>query len=84
MIFAPDALLQLAAHLAAKQAIPLPLTRETMGAIVDDAERFAAGNERDEPAAIFHACALRAPPPPKARAGCEQGGGSMRRVALIP
>jgi hypothetical protein len=60
MIFDPDALLQLAAQLAAKQAIPLPLTREAMGAIVDDAERLADGDERDEPAALFYACALRA------------------------
>jgi hypothetical protein len=60
MIFDPDALLQLAAQLAARQAIPLPLTRETMIAIVDDANRFAAGNEQDEPAAVFYACALRA------------------------
>jgi hypothetical protein len=60
MIFDPDALLQLAAQLAAKQGIPLPLTRETMCAIVAEAEHLAAGNERDEPAALFYACALRA------------------------
>ena len=60
MIFDPDALLQLAAQLAEKQAIPLPLTRETMSAIVDEAERLAGGDERDEPAALFYACALRA------------------------
>jgi len=60
MIFDPDALLQLAAQLSAKQAIPLPLTRETMCAIVDEAERLAGGDERDEPAALFYACALRA------------------------
>ncbi len=60
MIFDPDALLQLAAQLAAKQGIPLPLDRETMCAIVDEAERFAGGHERDEPAALFYACALRA------------------------
>lgn len=60
MIFDPDALLHLAAQLAASQAIPLPLTRETMSAIVDEAARLAAGNERDEPAALFYACALRA------------------------
>ena len=60
MIFDPDALLQLAAQLAAKQGIPLPLTRETMSAIVDEAERLAGGDERDEPAALFYACALRA------------------------
>lgn len=60
MIFDPDALLDLAALLATRQAIPLPLTRETMSAIVEDAKRFASGNERDEPAALFYACALRA------------------------
>ena len=60
MIFDPDALLQLAAQLAAKQAISVPLTRETMCMIVDEAERLAGGNERDEPAALFYACALRA------------------------
>lgn len=60
MIFDPDALLQLAALLAAKQAIPVPLNRETMCAIVDEAERFAGGHELDEPAALFYACALRA------------------------
>jgi hypothetical protein len=31
-----------------------------MCAIVDEAERFAGGHERDEPAALFYACALRA------------------------
>ena len=41
MIFDPDALLDLAALLATRQAIPLPLTRETMSAIVEDAKRFA-------------------------------------------
>ncbi|MEO7593944.1 MAG: hypothetical protein ABI134_22200 [Byssovorax sp.] len=60
MIFDPDALLQLAAQHAAKQAVPLPLNREIMCAIVDDAERFASGHEHDEPAALFYACALRA------------------------
>lgn len=60
MIFAPDALLELAALLAAKQCIPLPLDRETMSAIVHEAERLSEGLERDEPAALFYACALRA------------------------
>lgn len=53
MIFDPDALLQLAAQLAAKQGIPLPLDRETMCAIVEEAARSAGGHERDEPAALF-------------------------------
>jgi hypothetical protein len=31
-----------------------------MCAIVDEAERLAGGHERDEPAALFYACAVRA------------------------
>jgi hypothetical protein len=54
----PGRALQLAAQVAAKQAVPLPLTHETMCAIVEEAERLADGNERDEPGrALLCMCA---------------------------
>jgi hypothetical protein len=60
MIFDAGSLFRIVTMLAQKEGVPVPVSLETLHAIVIEAEGLAADRTEDEPAALFYASARRA------------------------